>query len=122
MKVLQIQSSESVLFLFTYWVLRRQCDQMARLFSQYLAIFSIECLTNDKKIHQTRFKILANTLPTYLQKLPNTSNFLPKCFKFCQIWSHCASATQVSLGFKKSGFQDTCFNPLLFLLNGCCQF
>ena len=60
-----------------------QCDQMARLLLQYLAIYDNKNLPNSKHISQIRFKLLS--INEWTTKRWNFAELL----KFCHIWSHC---------------------------------
>ena len=51
-----------------------QCDQMGKLFVQYLVIYNIENLPNSKNISKFRFKRLAITEWT-IKRLPKISFF-----------------------------------------------
>ena len=66
---------------------REQCDQMAKLVLQYLAIYNIEILPKIIQIVQSRFTTLPNTKWT-LKIWPKISQFVANAVKFRQIWSH----------------------------------
>ena len=65
-----------------------QCDQMSRLFLQYLALYNNELLPNSIESSQSKFTILP-IIKYNFKKLPKTCKMLPNWRNFAQIWSHC---------------------------------
>ena len=60
-----------------------QCDQMPRLFLQFLALYNNEFLPNSIKSCQSRFTFLPNIKWTF-KKLPKTYKILPKWQNFAK--------------------------------------
>ena len=60
-----------------------QCDQMEKLFFQFLAIHYNENMSNGRNNSQSRLKTWAKTLQNY-QRLKK----IDKNAKFGQVWSH----------------------------------
>ena len=83
-----------------------QCDQMVKLFLQYLAIYSIESLLNSIKNCQSSFKNLPNTKSTLQKHAQNLKNS-----KITQIWSHWFRGNKEQLFF----FSQNIEKPFIYV-------